>query len=666
MAQLVYTGQADNLLEARLSSIAGAEFSGEAYGVVAGVAVDQSAAVQSTLTAAGNAGGGRVTMPQGVVWLGAAISIPSDVLLDLAANGTILKVLAGFAGGDNIVKFENVNDAGITGGILDGNQANTTGTFYGIYFGTATNCFVSGVRVKDFRGDGIHGFNSDGLLITRNICSGSIYHGIEIEACTNSVVANNRATSNSRNGIYVYEGLTPTGCHGLTVNGNTFDSNGQYGIGVQGRANDSISISSNISRDNTQYGISLYDTDKITVGSNTLIGNGYHGIYLYRARYNSIIGNILVNNCQAANATYKEIFIDSDGVTFSRYNDFTGNIIVITGAIKATYALAENSANDGPNYVFGGYMDAGTAGKVNLLNASSRARYVMNVADAAITLADIAGGTATGSGYELPDLTVTGSLTVQGGMSVGLTVVTKNANYTLVKQDQIVYVDTSLGNVTITLDTIADCGVKEVYIEKVTGDANTVTILAGGTDTLDSATVLANQYDHADFLNDGTSAWHRTDKGLTSVAAANVQPGDFPAGAFNFHGATSIKGGSFSCDSSTPATFNNQVSVNSHFYGKAYSFGSITGTPTIYSINGNYQYGTLTGNVTLTLNNFVNGGVYFLLFTQDATGGRTITWPANVVLPSGGLGLSTAANSGSLIKLTGMNGKLYAKLEATY
>lgn len=66
----------------------------------------------------------------------------------------------------------------------------------------------------------------------------------------------------------------------------------------------------------------------------------------------------------------------------------------------------------------------------------------------------------------------------------------------------------------------------------------------------------------------------------------------------------------------------------------------------------NVQTITLTGNVTLTLNNPIDGGAYTLILAQDGTGSRTVTWPASVKW-SGGTAptLSTAASSIDVITL---------------
>lgn len=67
-------------------------------------------------------------------------------------------------------------------------------------------------------------------------------------------------------------------------------------------------------------------------------------------------------------------------------------------------------------------------------------------------------------------------------------------------------------------------------------------------------------------------------------------------------------------------------------YGeKVYAHGSVSGAVTVDVTNGNHQTLTLTGNVTLTVSNPTPTGNFCLLalyITQDATGGRTVTFPS--------------------------------------
>lgn len=61
-------------------------------------------------------------------------------------------------------------------------------------------------------------------------------------------------------------------------------------------------------------------------------------------------------------------------------------------------------------------------------------------------------------------------------------------------------------------------------------------------------------------------------------------------------------------------------------------------TSTAYTIdlaNGSVQILTLTGNCTFTFPTATAGKSFMLLLKQDATGSRTVTWPAAVKWPSG-------------------------------
>lgn len=65
---------------------------------------------------------------------------------------------------------------------------------------------------------------------------------------------------------------------------------------------------------------------------------------------------------------------------------------------------------------------------------------------------------------------------------------------------------------------------------------------------------------------------------------------------------------------------------------------------------GNIQKSTLTGNCTYTFTAPSNDGTFMLKLVQDATGSRTVTWPASVKWPGGTAPtLSTAANAIDII-----------------
>ena len=72
---------------------------------------------------------------------------------------------------------------------------------------------------------------------------------------------------------------------------------------------------------------------------------------------------------------------------------------------------------------------------------------------------------------------------------------------------------------------------------------------------------------------------------------------------------------------------------------KRYAFGNTGTAPTLDLSNGNFVTATLTGNATwvFSLGSVPSGDsvAFTLHLTNDATGGRTITWPASVVWPNG-------------------------------
>ncbi len=85
-----------------------------------------------------------------------------------------------------------------------------------------------------------------------------------------------------------------------------------------------------------------------------------------------------------------------------------------------------------------------------------------------------------------------------------------------------------------------------------------------------------------------------------------------------------------------------------------------------------YKFGrhrlTLTGNVTLTLSNPADGGVYYLLIYTGA-GSFTVTWPASVKWPGGtGPTITATASKVDLVRLVwdATAGKYYGTFNQNY
>lgn len=89
---------------------------------------------------------------------------------------------------------------------------------------------------------------------------------------------------------------------------------------------------------------------------------------------------------------------------------------------------------------------------------------------------------------------------------------------------------------------------------------------------------------------------------------------------------------------------------------KAYSLGNISGAVAIDYTNGQYQYGTVTGNITsVTVSNWPasgNAGWMTLELTQDGTGSRTIALAsAYKTVGGGGITLTTTAGAKDKLRL---------------
>lgn len=104
-------------------------------------------------------------------------------------------------------------------------------------------------------------------------------------------------------------------------------------------------------------------------------------------------------------------------------------------------------------------------------------------------------------------------------------------------------------------------------------------------------------------------------------------------------------------DTSNTIWCNNNVGLNPN--GK-YAAGNVTGAIAFDSLNGNYFTATLTGNITPTFptnSRTIVGTEVIVEFTQDGTGSRTATWPANFKKAGGTLTLTTTAGATDTIKM---------------
>lgn len=113
--------------------------------------------------------------------------------------------------------------------------------------------------------------------------------------------------------------------------------------------------------------------------------------------------------------------------------------------------------------------------------------------------------------YQLTSLLRTIAQEVNGLITlwspVGATVQSKTASYTVQEIDGLVLIDTTAGNVTVTLPDVKYKG-NRYTVKRVTAGANTLTI-QGASGNVDGAgsTTIATQYQAKTFVSDGTNWW---------------------------------------------------------------------------------------------------------------------------------------------------------------
>lgn len=255
-----------------------------AFGAVGDGVVDDTAHIQAAIDYANAAGGGVVTVPEGVymisadtgssIWTDAGgIKMKDNVTLVLA-QGAVLRAIPVTTPVSKIIRVYNVSNVSILGaGTIDGNRANAvvaTGEWgYGVSLNGSQNVTLDGFRSINCWGDGINlqrlalaDFTSPKNVLIRNvICDNNRRQGLSIEDGVDIVV---------ENGLF----------------SNTLGALPMCGIDIEppdGNGNVSnVTLRNNIFRNNARRGVTVAESarvsnviiDKCTFDSN---GNGGGG-----------------------------------------------------------------------------------------------------------------------------------------------------------------------------------------------------------------------------------------------------------------------------------------------------------------------------------------------------------------------------------------------------
>ncbi len=290
-------------------------------------------------------GGGQVLLMEGTYIVDGPINVPSNVTLAGQGANTVIKIKDALNTDIHVIQnadWTNGNTKiALRDFAIDGNKANnTSGSQYGVYLYKTTYSLVMRLLINDCRSSSILLDNSNSNTITGNACQRN-YNGIGLySSSNNNVVTGNICQGSGNFGIYLYISSDNA------VTGNTCQGS-VYGIYLYSSLNNTVT--GNTCQGNSMHGIRLDTSSNNAVTGNTCQGNGYHGIFLFhQTSYNTVVGNICLENSQAANATYNNIQIDFN----ADYNNVQANICRV-GALtnKPRYGIFIASADCDGNMV---------------------------------------------------------------------------------------------------------------------------------------------------------------------------------------------------------------------------------------------------------------------------------------------------------------------------
>jgi hypothetical protein len=238
--------------------------------------------------------------------------------------------------------------------------------------------------------------------------------------------------------------------------------------------------------------------------------------------------------------------------------------------------------------------------------------------------------TKPAGGIPKTDLDSSTQSTLDGAaVAILTTTAVKTSNYSAAGGD-FIPVDTSSGNITITLPTAPANKTRVGAKLVIQGGSNTVTVVAGGSDIFNKAggsTTLTLQ-----LVNQSVILQY-----ASSGAIWYVTSDDLPLTQIDTRFVATTGGGKEGLSSSTASS----------------------GSTTVNLANGNVQKVTLSVSTTLALTGSTASTAcsLSLYLVQDATGSRTVSWPASVKWPSAiAPTLSTGANKVDLVVLETLDG----------
>lgn len=178
-----------------------------------------------------------------------------------------------------------------------------------------------------------------------------------------------------------------------------------------------------------------------------------------------------------------------------------------TGSANTTGTQPANSVKLGT-----ALTGVGTVSSVNVLRSSGRQSLIRHENQVAgdpgsMGSIDLGDWNATaGDGFQVFGTLPSSALPAGGALAAQTT---KTANYTALSTDYFIFGDATAGNITITLPTAVGLAGKVFVVKKIDASANTVTIDANSTETIDNAltVVIGTQYQSYSVVSNNANWW---------------------------------------------------------------------------------------------------------------------------------------------------------------
>ncbi len=245
------------------------------------------------------------------------IDKPLSLVGEDSADTILIGGVEGIRGGGSTINIraDNVTVSGFT--IRSYNFPTPAWFFFGIYAG-GNNCKVTGNIIENCAvgiwNDGSV-TNVSSITISDNIIRDNLYTGILLGGYSNYItISDNNITSNSF-GISLFNGYS------CIISQNNINSNTNGGIGISGAKHDIIG---NTLISNNESSITFYGSSDLCRVSNNTIDNGQMGIDLYTGTRYSVSRNI-IRNCSVYG-----IGLYQTSTSYIFENNITGNTVGIS------------------------------------------------------------------------------------------------------------------------------------------------------------------------------------------------------------------------------------------------------------------------------------------------------------------------------------------------